>query len=149
MTKSQELNYDIIALFIAEYTNSDTKRESMKKKALEHVKSQWLDIVSGSHYEKYLEIRKEVIIEIIEVLMTAPDNEIYVDDDNGSLVVNRIDDQESEVIQRVWLKYDVRGYNNSKVMVSGGVFEEDWSNSLEDYPFETILAVHKAVGCKS
>jgi hypothetical protein len=82
-------------------------------------------------------------------LKEANENEIEIDDVQGSLIYNQIDDQESEVIISVWLKYDTSSPDKSKIMakVSGQGDEYDVAfDSLGiDHMFNVLDAIEKAI----
>jgi hypothetical protein len=92
----------------------------------------------------YKAMKKKIMDEITKVLKEAEDNEIQLDDHRGSLCYNAIDEQESEVIQSIYLKY-VAGTDNGKIVARIGVYEPDYNIDLGDMNIEMILNVFDAV----
>jgi hypothetical protein len=92
----------------------------------------------------YKAMRKAIVKDITKVLLEAPDNEIELDDHRGSLCYNTIDEQESEVIQSIYLKY-VAGSDEGKIVAKIGVYEPDYDVDLEDMNIEMVLNVMDAV----
>lgn len=80
---------------------------------------------------------KSVVNDIAKVitrrLKDAPSNEIELDDVKGSLIYNQIDDQESEVITRAYLRYDPNSPDKSSIMV-----EVDDTLNGYDVEFSTL-----------
>jgi hypothetical protein len=89
------------------------------------------------------EVKRDVITVLTEILKKADDNKLDLDDYRGSLIVNQIsdDDQESVVIQSIYLKY---GVEHCKVIACCGVFEEEYDQDLEDYSVEFLLNILEA-----
>jgi len=92
----------------------------------------------------YKAMRKKIMDEITKVLKEAEDNEIQLDDHRGNLCYNTIDEQESEVIQSIYLKY-VAGRENGKIVARVGVFEPDYDVDVDDMNIEMVLNVMDAV----
>jgi hypothetical protein len=88
-------------------------------------------------------MKRAILEEITNVLLKESDNKLVLYDHHGNLVVNVINNLESEVIMSIYLKYQTN--NPPQVMVAGGVYEEDWNNPLEDYSYEKIIDVLDAV----
>jgi hypothetical protein len=86
----------------------------------------------------YKAMRKKIMDEIRNVLICNEDNEIQLDDDRGSLVVGG-DDQESQVIQSIYLRYP------DKVIAKIGVYETDYEQDLDEMNIEVVLNVFDAV----
>lgn len=85
------------------------------------------------------DLKSDIITIIAELLKKEPDNKINLEDNQGSLIVNAIDDQESEVIQSIFLKYD--GTENGKVIACIGVYGEDREQDIEEFGVEFLLNV--------
>ena len=81
---------------------------------------------------------KDVIGTIIVFVESQPERKLYVDDYRGSLIVNVIDDQASEVIQSIELEGD-------KPIARCGVYEEEWNQPLSEFSLEMLLNILDAV----
>lgn len=81
---------------------------------------------------------KDVIGTIIIFVKSQPEEKVYLQDDKGSLIINRFDDQESEVIQ------SIEAYGNHPIVWSG-IFDEDRNWSLNDFNIEILLNILDAV----
>jgi hypothetical protein len=81
---------------------------------------------------------KDVIGTITVFVESQPVEKIYLDDKDGSLIINAIDDQASEVIQCIEHRGDV-------ITLWSGVFDEDRAWSLEDFDIEKLLNILDAV----
>jgi hypothetical protein len=87
----------------------------------------------------YKAMRKKIMNEIIKVLKDADDNELFLEDNRGSLVVGG-DDQESQVIQSIYLRYP------DKVIAKIGIYGEPlYDQNLDEMNIEMILNVFDAV----
>jgi hypothetical protein len=77
----------------------------------------------------------------IDALLRNNNDELLLEDNRGSLVNSVIDDQESEVIHRIWRKY----HDHKAVIVAGvGVYEEDRVIPLEEYGIEFLINILEA-----
>jgi hypothetical protein len=87
----------------------------------------------------YKAMRDALLKDLVEVLKTAKDNEINLDDDRGSLIYNSIDDQENEIIQAVYLRYP------DKVIAKIGSYEPDYEIEVNEMSIEILLNIIDAV----
>jgi hypothetical protein len=87
----------------------------------------------------YKAMRDALMKDMVETLKAAEDNELELDDDQGSLIYNSIDDQESEVIQSVYLRYP------DKVIAKIGAYEPDYEIEVNDMSIELLLNIMDAV----
>lgn len=88
-------------------------------------------------------MRNALMKDIVEVLKAEENNELQLDDHRGSLCYNAIDEQESEVIQSIYLKYAKGG--EGKVVARIGVSEPDYNIDVDDMNIEMILNIMDAV----
>lgn len=92
----------------------------------------------------YKAMRRAIMSKMVEALKEVDDNELELDDDRGSLVYGG-DDQESQIIMSVYLKYakDAEG-ELGKVIAKIGVYEEDFQVPLDDMDIEMVLNIYTA-----
>jgi hypothetical protein len=87
-------------------------------------------------------LKDDILHNIKTLVEKQPNAYIKVDDNRGSLVVNVIDDQESEVIQSVTYK----GFRGQEILLAWyGVYEEDNTLILEECNVEMLLNILDAV----
>ena len=93
----------------------------------------------------YNGLKRDIITIMTMILEDVEDNKVQLDDHRGSLVVNRIDDQESEVIQSIELIKYPADAKPPCVVVWYGVFEEDNNQGVEDYDVSFLLNILEAL----
>lgn len=89
-----------------------------------------------------LETVKIGITLAIDALLRKNNDELLLDDNRGSLITNETDMQESEVIHRIWRKYN--GCNSAKIIAGVGIYEEDYEVPIENYGTEFLLNILEA-----
>jgi hypothetical protein len=93
----------------------------------------------------YNAMRKAIINDLIDVLL-ANDESLQLDDYQGSLIYNQIDDQESQVIQSIALARDPDNIKPPKVIVWVGVYGDSENNvDIEELGTELLLNICDAV----
>lgn len=96
-------------------------------------------------HQLFIELKKSISDHLIEVLEKVESNEIELDDVRGSLIYNHIDDQESEVISSIYLKYDSTSPTKSRIAVEVADGIEGYDVRFEDLGIELMLNVVDAV----
>jgi hypothetical protein len=91
----------------------------------------------------YDKLRKDVINCIAVFVASDPEKKVTLDDDNGDLIINTIDDQESEVIQSIEV-IETEGQPD-QIIVWYGVYDEDQTMDIEDCSMEILLNICDAV----
>jgi site-specific DNA-adenine methylase len=91
----------------------------------------------------YDKLRKDVINCIAVFVASDPEKKVMLSDDNGDLIINTIDDQESEVIQSIEV-IETEGQPN-QIVVWYGVYDEDNSMDIKDCSTEILLNILDAV----
>ena len=96
-------------------------------------------------FKNTLKDLKGSILQNIRTLINKQSNSyLRVEDLHGDLVINVIDDQESEVIQSITIK-DVDGSGIERLIAWYGVYEEDNYMELKDCSVEKLLDILGAV----
>jgi hypothetical protein len=90
-------------------------------------------------------LRDTIISDLIEVLKKAENNTIELDDVRGSLIFNTIDDQQSEVISEIYLKYDATAPSKARISVEVADGINGYDVRFEDLGIELMLNVADAV----
>jgi len=90
------------------------------------------------------QLKSEIIIGIkvvadSEMSRIGQGLKIDLEDNRGSLVINQIDDQESEVIQ------SIERLENNVYVVWSGVYEEDTKHHLRDFDIPTLINILDAI----
>jgi hypothetical protein len=85
-----------------------------------------------------------IIEDIHSILKTLPDNYIQVQDRRGNLIINGIDDQESEVIQSVKIK-DMGPTRGEEVVAMYGIYEEDCEIKLKMLDIDLLINLYESV----
>jgi|WetSurMetagenome_2_1015567.scaffolds.fasta_scaffold121836_1 hypothetical protein len=90
-------------------------------------------------------LKAEIIDGIIVIAINAlkPAEHIDLEDNRGSLVINAIDDQQSEVIQCIE-RLD-KSPNPDIIVVWSGVYEEENRHSLQDFEIPMLINILDAL----
>ena len=88
--------------------------------------------------QEYNAIRSMILIRIDEHLHKNND-ELNLDDDQGSLIVNQIDDQESEVIHRIYRKRI--NPKTTRIMAGVGMYEENYELPIGNFDIDLLFNI--------
>ena len=88
--------------------------------------------------QEYNTLRSMILIRIDEHLHKNND-ELNLDDDQGNLIVNQIDDQESEVIHRIYRKRI--NPKTTRIMAGVGIYEEDYELPIGNFDIELLFNI--------
>jgi len=90
----------------------------------------------------YKAMRRAMVLNMGKTLEEAENNEVDLDDVEGSLIYNKIDDQENEVIMSVYLKYP--GIGEKDIIARVGIHEPTQDIPLNEMNVEMVLNVYDA-----
>jgi hypothetical protein len=93
--------------------------------------------------KEFADLRDPILIEIGILIRKQPNWYLRINDVNGKLIYNIIDDQKSEVIQSVTVK-DF-GDQGEKEVVWFGVYDEDDYIPVEELGIELMINVLEAM----
>jgi hypothetical protein len=91
------------------------------------------------------ELKRDIITIMELILEGQPDNKIDLDDNHGSLIVNQIDDQESEVIRSIELIKRTDNIIPPCVVVWYGIYEEENNQAVKDFDVNFLLNILEAL----
>lgn len=97
-----------------------------------------------NYREQLNNLVESIIKDIHSVLKTCDDQYLQVQDVRGNLIINHIDDQESEVIQSVTIK-DMGGSRGEKVIAMYGIYDEDGEIILEMLDTDLLINLYESV----
>jgi hypothetical protein len=100
---------------------------------------------SKFYRDTYNGIKEAISDYLTEVLNKAEYAVIELDDVRGSLIYNTIDDQQSEVISSIYLKYDTTSPTKSRITIEVSDGIEGYEVKFEELNIELMLNVVDAV----
>ena len=97
----------------------------------------------NDYRKNFADLRDSILMEIFSLIKKQPNWYMKVQDVQGKLAYNVIDDQESEIIQSVTVKD--HNDHGEKAVVWIGVYEEDGFVPVEDLDIDLMINVLEAM----